>query len=211
MIATATPTQIALHEARKARMARMARMAAKVNDNEKPRVIASVPKPEPKQSQKIEPMQEPQPVQMEPLDASNMTRRQYARLRAQQFGYTMEELIAGGRKRDVIKVKHQIMYEVKTLFPNTSYPMVAEIFGLSDHATVIYVVDKIENGIPERQRKPRERAIIHAHNRTPDHIRDEVVEMYRAGADSKASIGRAFDISPATVLAILRERGEISR
>lgn len=209
MIAHAvTPTQWALHEAKKARMARMALSASRVkaNDNAKPAAAKALPKPEPK------PDDVPPPVRTkrEPLDITTLTRKQYARARAQQFGFTLDQIIKLGRRRDVIKVKHRIMYEMRVLY-GASFPVIAEIFGLTDHSTVVSAVQKIDKGTPAVERKPIKRDYIPAHNRTPDHIRDEVVEMYRAGADNKAAIGRAFDISRATVLAILRERGEISR
>lgn len=206
MIATATPTLIALHEAKKARMARMARMAAKVNDNRKPEIVKAVPKPQPA------PAAAPAKVEAkrEPLDITTLTRKQYARARAQQFDFTLDQIITLGRRRDVIKVKHRIMYELRTLY-GASFPVIAEIFALEDHSTVVSAVQKIDKGLPPAERKQIKRDYIPARNRTPEPIRDNVVEMFRTGKFSKAEVGRANGVSAATVLAILRERGEISR
>lgn len=138
MIAHATPTQIALYRAHKDRQARLNASAVSdrpANHNKPVRVIMRLPDPEHAPAMTIDP------------DA--ITRRKYARLRAVELGYTLDQIKAAGKRSKVIAAKHLIIWEIKTRWPGTSWPEIARIMGLADHSTVHYAFHKIQ-GMKDR-------------------------------------------------------------
>lgn len=210
-----TPTQWALHEARKARQARMARMASRVkaNDNEPARV-------------------ERDPLWMRYIlrfDA-HMTdyhlfvakyaspRRAFLIDRAQARGYTLTEITTPTRLRTIVADRQDIMLEVAEQFPEMTLNEIGKLFGGYDHSTVHFALERAamrRAGLIKQKAKVPPQVVINriprkALNRTPDAVRDRVAELYRAGNISLTGIAKQTGITRPTVRSILIEKGEIN-
>lgn len=214
MIATATPTQIALHEARKARMARMARMASRVkaNDNEPARI-------------------ERDPLWMRYVlrfDAHvtdyhlflakyASPKRAFLIDRAEAKGYTLTEITTPTRLRHKVADRQDLMLEVAEEFPEMTLNEIGKLFGGYDHSTVHNALERAAKrraGLLDPKKwpapKPKINRVQHAaRNRVPEEIRDQVVAMWKRGHRDKRRIGQKFGITGVTVLSILRQRGEV--
>lgn len=68
-----------------------------------------------------------------------------------RFGFSIEELQGGSRKRPLVEARQIAMYVMRQL-TEMSYPAIAREFGGRDHTTVIHAVDKIDKLMSERRR-----------------------------------------------------------
>lgn len=57
---------------------------------------------------------------------------------ATAFGMEPHLLAAGGRRHEVVKIRHLAMWVVKQCCPDMTYPMMGRLFGGRDHSTVIH-------------------------------------------------------------------------
>jgi len=67
-----------------------------------------------------------------------------------RFGFTIEEIKGGSRKRPLVISRQIAMYVMRQL-TDLSYPAIAREFGGRDHTTVIHAVDKIDKLMSERR------------------------------------------------------------
>jgi len=76
--------------------------------------------------------------------------KEYVRFRSRQLGVKASDVRGPSRRYKIARVRHLIMYEVKTHFPDMSLSAIGHIFGGRDHATVRHAVHKIrqERGEP---------------------------------------------------------------
>lgn len=135
-IHTLTPSQRLWMEAHKARRAEWERkahqpaLAPPANQNKRVRVIMRLPTPDQYPALTIDP--------------ADITRRQYARKRSIELGFTLDQIRTGGRQHDLVKAKHLIIWEIKTRWPHSSWHEIADVVGLKDHSTCFYVFQKIQ-------------------------------------------------------------------
>jgi hypothetical protein len=219
-----TPTQWALHEARKARQARQAKAAARVqsNDNARLRLIAAEPEFPLWQRSKI-------------IFDAHVTEYRLAMVRdlapkkafiierAKSFGFTFAQITAKKRNVPLVTARQVIMMEMKEKWgDDISLPEIGRMFGGMDHTTVLHAIRraqsfrdgtaKIRVRAPRKPRPPKERKPYVKRppsNRTPNDIREGVVEAHRAGHTIKSEIGKMFGITRHTVRNILIQMGEI--
>ena len=72
-------------------------------------------------------------------------KRAYLRDRAIEMGTTLKAILTGGRKRGIIAKKHLLIWEVKWLWPKTTFPELCRLFKLGDHTTAISAIKKLRN------------------------------------------------------------------
>jgi len=63
---------------------------------------------------------------------------------AEHFSFTVPEIVARTRQRDVVWARQIAMYLCRDLL-KASYPSIARAFGGKDHSTVIHACDKVKN------------------------------------------------------------------
>ena len=66
------------------------------------------------------------------------------------YGFSIDELIGGSRRRPLVTARQISMYIFREL-TELSYPAIAKEFGGRDHTTVIHAVDKISQLMAERR------------------------------------------------------------
>ncbi len=71
-------------------------------------------------------------------------KRAYIRQRAEELGFTFDEIVGDGRTRRLVAARHLIIWEVKTIWPSTTWPELGRILGGRDHTTIMYSYRKIE-------------------------------------------------------------------
>lgn len=207
-----TPTQLALHEARKSRQAHMARMASRVRskDNEPVRIVH-------------DPLWIRQVVRFDAhVTAYHIHIAKYASPkraflidRAKAKGYTITEITAPTRDRKVVIDRQDLMLEVAEEFPKMTLNELGRLFGGYDHSTVHYALDKaamrragiVEEGEKDQQEPQIDRIQRPASNRTPDHVREQIVAIYRAGGVTQAELAKQFGLAVRTVRNIIIESG----
>jgi chromosomal replication initiator protein len=69
---------------------------------------------------------------------------------SRQFGFSIEEIQGGSRRRPLVTARQIAMYVTRQL-TELSYPAIAREFGGRDHTTVIHAVDKISALMSERR------------------------------------------------------------
>ena len=69
---------------------------------------------------------------------------------AEMYGFSIDELIGGSRRRPLVTARQIAMYIFREL-TELSYPAIAKEFGGRDHTTVIHAVDKISQLMSERR------------------------------------------------------------
>lgn len=223
MIATATPTQIALHEARKARMARMARMASRVkaNDNAAVRIAAKetdIPEWSIKATRFDAHVTDFRLAKVCELG----TKKSFMAERAKAYGFTVEQIVERKRNVALVNARQIIMLEMKEKWGDAiSLPEIARMFGGMHHTSVLHAIDRARSyrdGTVEMRTPPKKRIRTKdgkpykpgpAANRTPDDVRQQVVAMHRAGGYFKSEIARRFGITRHTVRNILIESGDM--
>lgn len=67
----------------------------------------------------------------------------YQRDRCAEMGVSHAEVAGGGRRREITRPRHILMWEVLTKF-GLSFPATGRLFGARDHTTVLYAVRKVE-------------------------------------------------------------------
>lgn len=67
----------------------------------------------------------------------------YIQDRCEELGVKYGDVIGAGRLRDVVAVRHQLMWEIYTKF-GLSYPALGRLFGGRDHTSTLFAVRKIE-------------------------------------------------------------------
>lgn len=68
----------------------------------------------------------------------------YVRRRAREFGFDPREVRSPRRTRDLVKVKHLIVLEIRRNYPLASYPQIARVMGFRDHTSVLHAARKME-------------------------------------------------------------------
>ena len=71
-------------------------------------------------------------------------KRAYIKQRAIELGFTFDDIVGDGRTRNVVAARHLIVWEVKTIWPDASWPELGRILGDRDHTTILYSFRKIE-------------------------------------------------------------------
>ncbi len=69
---------------------------------------------------------------------------------SEMYGFSIDELIGGSRRRPLVTARQIAMYIFREL-TELSYPAIAKEFGGRDHTTVIHAVDKISKLMAERR------------------------------------------------------------
>ena len=69
---------------------------------------------------------------------------------SEMYGFSIDELIGGSRRRPLVTARQISMYIFREL-TELSYPAIAKEFGGRDHSTVIHAVDKISQLMAERR------------------------------------------------------------
>ena len=69
---------------------------------------------------------------------------------SEMYGFSIDELIGGSRRRPLVTARQISMYIFREL-TELSYPAIAKEFGGRDHTTVIHAVDKISQLMAERR------------------------------------------------------------
>jgi len=69
---------------------------------------------------------------------------------SEMYGFSIDELIGGSRRRPLVTARQIAMYIFREL-TELSYPAIAKEFGGRDHTTVIHAVDKISQLMAERR------------------------------------------------------------
>lgn len=71
-------------------------------------------------------------------------KRAYVRRRAAELGFSLDQIASAQRTRDVVAARQLLMWEVRTIWPEASYPEIGRMFGGRDHTTVLHAFNKIE-------------------------------------------------------------------
>lgn len=71
-------------------------------------------------------------------------KRAYIKQRAIELGFTFEDIVGEGRTRNVVAARHLIVWEVKMIWPDASWPELGRILGDRDHTTILYSYRKVE-------------------------------------------------------------------
>lgn len=71
-------------------------------------------------------------------------KRAYIRRRAVELGVTYDEVIGEGRSRSIVAARHLIVWEMKHLWPQASWPELGRIMGDRDHTTILFAFRKME-------------------------------------------------------------------
>ena len=78
----------------------------------------------------------------------HMTCKDYIRLRSVELGSDYETVIGPCRIKKVTRVRHLIMWEIKTkVKPGISYPELGRLFGGRDQTSALFCVKKIEGNL----------------------------------------------------------------
>lgn len=157
MIATATPTQIALHEARKARMARLFPGRAVMRQKPKP---APVRVSEPTKA--VLPRQEVQ--ERSHVDAFHawqawtgapMTPRDFFRAACFLAGYDPELIRSRQDHKKLADVRLAIIRSIAVRYPKMSSPKIGKVVN-RDHTTVLYCMGQTQRSVERNASKLRE-------------------------------------------------------
>lgn len=71
--------------------------------------------------------------------------KRYIRDQAMQEGSTYSEVLSQSRKRHLVKIRHQIIWEIKThVKPEISYPELGRLMGGRDHTSCLHAFRKVE-------------------------------------------------------------------
>lgn len=71
-------------------------------------------------------------------------KRAYVRRRAAELGFSLDQIASAKRTRDVVAARQLLMWEVRTIWPEASYPEIGRMFGGRDHTTILHAFNKIE-------------------------------------------------------------------
>jgi hypothetical protein len=63
--------------------------------------------------------------------------------RCRELGASYAEVIGAGRRREIVRVRHLLMWEIAKKF-GLSYPALGRLFGGRDHTSCLFAVRKIE-------------------------------------------------------------------
>ena len=148
MIAHATtPTQMALHAAKKARYARLMQMAAKVkaNDNARLRVVMRLPDEAIEQAQAIMTLAYISAWYSWQLSRSmSGTAREWIANRCKEIGVDYKLVKKSSNRSRFISHSRQILIvEVREKFPNLTLKETGNLFGGMDHTSIIFAEKKI--------------------------------------------------------------------
>ncbi len=69
---------------------------------------------------------------------------------AEMFGFPVEQLIGGSRRRPLVDARQIAMYVTRNM-TELSFPDIGKAFGNRDHTTVMHAVRKIEAHMGERR------------------------------------------------------------
>lgn len=215
-----TPTQIALHEAKKARQARQAQMASRVkaNDNERRPFANDVPlwlDHKIHFDHHVHAFLAHKQKRSTPLIAFMIQR-------ARHYGFTFGEMIATTKQRHVVYAKHMVMLEAKEEFPDVPLERIGEAMGGLDHSSVCNGIHRAQQyragtaqipPIPMKRKRVRSKLpkpFTPPFNKTPDETEAEVVRLWTSGEQNKREISRLTGISDRSVLNILKRRGIVT-
>jgi len=77
------------------------------------------------------------------FDDSRITIHRIARLVAEFFGLTLNDLQSATRKKDLVYARHIAIYLARQLTPK-SLPAIARALGGRDHTTILYAYEKVK-------------------------------------------------------------------
>lgn len=58
--------------------------------------------------------------------------------RCDYLGVSYDAIISHSRNRELVKVRHQLMYEINVKFPELSLPQIGKMLGSRDHTTILH-------------------------------------------------------------------------
>ena len=145
-------------------------------------------------------------------------KRNYIISRCKELGFSYTEVIGPHRQYDIVRVRQLIMWEVKQLWPETSFPEMGRMFGGRDHTTVLSALRKIDgilSDVPnvDSLSMTEKSELIMAYSPstiTPEHVQDKVMELYRCKVN-KYSISKTLGISSQAVGRIIKTRSRHDR
>lgn len=80
-----------------------------------------------------------------PALSNHATARQLTRECAERHGFTYNDVIGGGRKKELVRARHEAMAAVyQALSPAWSLPKIGMFFGGRDHTTVLHALKKMK-------------------------------------------------------------------
>lgn len=69
--------------------------------------------------------------------------KEYVRLRCRQIGVKSSDVRGHTRRRKIVQIRHQLMWELNEFFPEMSLSKIGQVFGGRDHATARHGIMKI--------------------------------------------------------------------
>lgn len=204
-----TPTQWALHEAKKARQARQAIMASRVkaNDNERD----------------MRPLWARERITFEAhvneyrraMINFVSPRKAFVIERAREFGFTLAELTAKSRRTDLVYARQMIMMEVKDKWPEISLPELGRLFGGFDHTTILHALRRAEDYRSGKTqphvvtKRVKSKGVYGMHKRIKPEVQDKMVVMFLEWGMTRSEIAEEIGIAYKTVINVLRRKGAI--
>lgn len=196
MIATATPTQIALHEARKARMARLFPGRAVTRQKPKPAPVVVC---EPRKTNAQKP-----PIEHDAhMDAcmvwkawigAPMSPKQYFIAACWLAGYSPEMIRSASRNRALVAARRAIIRSLAQRFPKMSSNAMEPIVN-RDHTTILYCMGQTERGNARTGGSVRKRGTFKGG--LPPEMKTAIIKRRIVGMSFKA-IGMDLGIAAST-------------
>lgn len=134
-------------------------------------------------------------------EAKSISPTAYIQARCVEIGMSYGTIIAKGRRtKEIVEVRHPLIFEVTVIFPHLSYWKVGKEFGGLDHSSIGFAVNKMRDKIglerrEQRRQKVFEREFIAA-----------IKGAYLAGR-STLSISNEYPISKTTVSRLAEKLG----
>lgn len=220
--ATPTPTQMALHEARKQRQARQAQMASRVQSNDNERLRVAVREPEaPEWSIKPTRFDAHVSDRMLHLAKVSTPKRAYVFDRIKSLGFTVDEIMARTRRTPIVRARQAIILEVKELWPETSMQELGRLFGGYDHTTVLNALTRAKQaraaGVslkkvgsapkPDQTDKPKQARRKPSIYRITEEQQDQIVILWRDEGLTYAEICRRLCVPDKAPRRTIQRRG----
>ena len=79
-----------------------------------------------------------------------VTAQRIIEMTAEMFGFEVEQIIGGSRRRPLVDARQVAMYVTRNM-TDLSFPDIGKEFGARDHTTVMHACRKIEGRMGERQ------------------------------------------------------------
>lgn len=204
-----TPTQWALHEAKKARMARQALMASRVKANDNERVQRPL-------WTRTTITFEAHVIDYRKAMGSYVSpKKAFIIDRAKEYGFTFAELTAKGRRTDIVYARQMIMLEVKEKWPEMSLPELGRLFGGFDHTTILHALRRAEDYRSGKiqphvvTKRVKSKGIYGQKKRLKPEVQDKMVVMFLEWKMTRSEIAEEIGVAYKTVINVLRRKGAI--